>query len=104
MKRIKKGDTVQVVAGKEKGKTGKVLKIMEKNNRLVVEKANMIKRHQKPTAKIQGGIVEKEGSLEATNVMPYCTKCKKGVRVTFNGDLVDGKKVRRCAKCGENIG
>lgn len=103
MNRIKKGDTVQVVAGKEKGKTGKVLSIIEKKEHVLVEKINMIKRHQRPTAKSKGGIIEREGSLHSSNVLLYCEKCKKGVRIGYGGATVDGKKVRRCRKCGEII-
>jgi large subunit ribosomal protein L24 len=100
MSRIKKGDTVQVIAGKEKGKTGKVLRIFGEKNRLVVEKVNMLKKHQRPTTKVKGGIIEKEGSLQMSNVLLYCNKCEKGARFAYE---IAEKKVRRCSKCGEII-
>ena len=73
--RLKKGDTVKVVAGKEKGKTGKILKIVTEKNKVVVEKLNFVKRHQKADAKGKGGIVEKEAPIHASNVMLLCNKC-----------------------------
>jgi large subunit ribosomal protein L24 len=98
--RLKKGDMVRVMAGKEKGKTGKILKIIADKNKAVVEKLNFVKRHQKPDAKGKGGIVEKEGPMHISNVMFLCNKCETGVRV---GHMVleDGKKVRICSKCRE---
>ena len=97
---IKKGDMVQVTTGKEKGKTGKVLTIIKDKNRVVVEKMNMVKKHQRPDAKGKGGIVEKEGSIHMSNVMLMCNKCNTGVRIGFKV-LEDGKKVRICKKCKE---
>lgn len=99
---IRKGDMVQISAGKEKGKTGKVLRVLRDQNRIVVEKLNMIKRHTRPSQKNpQGGIVEKEGSLNYSNVLLLCPKCNRGVRA---GRKLDGdKKVRICKKCGESI-
>ncbi len=98
--RLKKGDTVKVVAGKEKGKTGKVLKIIADKDRVVVEKLNVVKRHQKPDARGKGGIMEKEGPIHISNVMFLCSKCNAGVRVGHK-ILEDGKKVRLCSKCHE---
>jgi large subunit ribosomal protein L24 len=98
--RLKKGDTVKVIAGKEKGKTGKILKIVRDRERVIVEKINMLKRHQRPDAKGKGGIVEKEGSLHLSNVMFVCNKCDGTVRVGYRL-LDDGKKVRVCGKCQE---
>lgn len=97
---IKKGDMVQVTTGKEKGKTGKVLTIIKDKNRVIVEKMNMVKKHQRPDAKGKGGVVEKEGSIHISNLMLMCNKCNTGVRVEFKG-LEDGKKVRICKKCKE---
>ena len=97
---IKKGDMVQVTTGKEKGKTGKVLTIIKDKNRVVVEKMNMVKKHQRPDAKGKGGVVEKEGSIHMSNVMLMCNKCNTGVRIGFKV-LEDGKKVRICKKCKE---
>jgi len=98
--RLKKGDKVKVVAGKEKGKTGKILKVVADKNKVVVEKLNFVKRHQKPDAKGKGGIVEKEGPIHISNVMLLCNKCEMGVRVGHKV-LEDGKKVRACTKCHE---
>jgi len=98
---VKKNDLVTVTTGKEKGKTGKVLKVIPKKNRVVVEKVNFIKRHQRPTGQLrQGGIIEKEGPLHVSNVMIMCGKCNRPVRIGRR-ILEDGKKVRVCKKCGE---
>ncbi len=101
-KRLKKGDTVKVIAGKEKGKTGKILSTIPDKQRVVVEKINLIKRHQRPDAKGKGGIVEKEGPIHVSNVMYLCDKCGSGVRVGYK-ILDDGKKARVCAKCRETL-
>jgi large subunit ribosomal protein L24 len=98
--RLKKGDMVVVVAGKEKGKTGKILKIIKKRDRVVVEKLNFIKKHQRPDAQGKGGIIEKEGSVHISNVMLMCNKCNTGSRVGYR-ILNDGKKVRVCKRCDE---
>jgi large subunit ribosomal protein L24 len=100
VKRLKKGDTVVVVAGNEKGKTGKILTVIEKKNRVIVEKLNFIKKHQRPDTHGKGGIVEREGSISISNVMLMCNKCDTGVRVGYRL-LDDGKKVRVCKKCNE---
>lgn len=97
---MKKGDTIKVVAGREKGKTGKILKVIADKEKVVVEKLNFVKRHQKPDAKGRGGIVEKEGPMHASNVMLLCKKCEDGIRVAHRA-LEDGKKVRVCNKCHE---
>lgn len=99
-RRLKKGDTVKVIAGKEKGKTGKIMNVISKKDRVTVEKVNFIKRHQKPDAKGKGGIVEKEGSLHISNVMFLCGKCNKAVKIGYRA-LEDGRKVRICKKCNE---
>jgi len=99
-RRLRKGDTVKVIAGKEKGKTGKIMKIIGKKSRVTVEKINFIKKHQKPDAKGKGGIVEKEGSLHISNVMYLCGKCNRAVRIGYR-TLEDGRKVRVCRKCNE---
>ncbi|MBP8980008.1 MAG: 50S ribosomal protein L24 [Syntrophobacterales bacterium] len=101
-KNLKKGDTVQVTAGREKGKTGKIIRIMRDKDRVIVEKLNFVKRHQRPDAKGKGGIVEKEGPINITNVSYYCNKCEKGVRLGHK-ILEEGKKVRICKKCQEII-
>ncbi len=101
-KRLKKGDTIKVIAGKEKGKTGKILSTNPTRERVVVEKINLIKRHKKADAKGKGGIVEKEGSIHISNVMYLCSKCDTGVRVGYK-ITDDGKKTRVCAKCHETL-
>ena len=101
--RIKKDDKVKVIAGKDKGKIGKVLKIEGKKNRLLVENINVVKRHTKPNPQAkQGGIVESEAPIHRSNVMLMCNKCMKPVRISMKR-LEDGKKVRFCNKCGELI-
>ncbi|MDP2168322.1 MAG: 50S ribosomal protein L24 [Thermodesulfovibrionales bacterium] len=100
---IKKGDTVHITTGKERGKSGRVLSVLPKKDRLIVEKVNIIKRHMKPSKKYaQGGIIEKEAPLHISNVMLVCPKCSKPARI---GALMleDGKKLRACRKCGEVI-
>ncbi len=100
---LKKNDVVMVVAGKEKGKSGRLLRLLPKNSRALVEKVNMVKKHQKPTANNrQGGIVEKEASIHISNIMLYCSKCSKPVRVASKQGAKG--KVRVCKKCGSEIG
>ncbi|HOJ71889.1 MAG TPA: 50S ribosomal protein L24 [Syntrophorhabdaceae bacterium] len=99
---IRKNDLVMVTTGKDKGKTGKVLRIIKKKDRAVVEKVNMIKRHVKPSQKSKGGIMERESPIHISNLMIYCEKCSKPVRVGRK-ILEDGKKVRFCKKCNEVI-
>ena len=98
---IRINDMVSVIAGKEKGKKGKVLKVVPGDNRVIVEKVNFIKRHTKPSQNNrQGGIVEKEGSIHLSNVKLFCKKCSKAVR-TRNVRGADGVKSRSCVSCGE---
>lgn len=99
---LKKKDLVQVMTGKEKGKTGKILKVNQKKGRVTIEKLNMVKRHTKPTGKAAGGIIEQEGPLYASNVLLLCEKCGRGVR-TVRKTLESGKKVRCCRKCTTQI-
>ena len=100
---IKKEDKVKVLAGKDKGKIGKVLNVNRKNSRVLVEKINIVKRHSKPTSQNkQGGIVEKEMPIQWSNVMVMCNKCVTPARVKTQR-LEDGKKLRVCAKCGEAL-
>ncbi len=92
--RIKKGDTVMVIAGKERGKTGKVLQVLAKKARVTVEKLNLIKRHTKPSARNkQGGILEREGPIAISNVMVFCESVKKPSRIKMKVSE-DGRKVR----------
>lgn len=100
---IKKDDKVKIIAGKDRGKIGKVLKVLGKNGRVLVENVNIMKRHSKPTARNkQGGIVEKEAAIHRSNVMVMCGKCVKATRIRMR-TMEDGKKMRICAKCGETI-
>ena len=100
---LKKDDKVKITAGKDKGKMGKVLKIIRDKNRLVVENINIAKHHVKPTAtNPQGGIVEKEAPIHWSNVMLMCNKCVTPSRIRMKR-LEDGKKVRVCSKCNEII-
>jgi len=100
---VRKGDTVMVVAGKERGKRGKVLRVIPGKGRVLIEHVNMIKKHQRPTQKLrQGGIIEREGPLALSNVLVVCPRCDKpsrtGVKI-----LTDGRKVRTCRRCNESI-
>lgn len=98
---IKKNDKVVVLAGKEKGKIGTVLKVDAEKGRAIVEKINMVKRHTRPGGKsAQGGIIEKEASIHLSNLMLVCNKCAEPSR-TGKRVLEDGSKVRVCKKCGE---
>jgi len=100
---LKKDDKVKIIAGKDKGKIGKVLKVDRKKQRILVENINIIKRHTRPTAQNrQGGILESEAPLNWSNAMLMCNKCVKPVR-TKTQRLDDGKKVRVCRKCNEQI-
>ncbi len=98
---LKKNDNVIVLTGKDKGKSGKILKIFKDEGRVLVEKINLVKKHSRPTqANPQGGIIEKELPIAISNVALFCKKCEKGVRVGKKL-LEDGSKVRYCKKCGE---
>ncbi len=100
--KIKREDFVVVIAGKDRGKKGKVLRVIPKKQRVVVEGVNIVKKHQKPTATTAGGIIEKPAPIHVSNVMLVCPKCGKATRVGFTF-LEDGSKVRKCKKCGEII-
>ncbi|MFA0815811.1 MAG: 50S ribosomal protein L24 [Anaerofustis sp.] len=104
---VKKDDTVIVKSGvksKDKNKVAKVIKVLPKSERVIVEGVNMRKKHMKATQQMQqAGIIDQEGSIHASNVMLYCEKCKQGVR-TGSKVLADGSKVRYCRKCGETFG
>ncbi len=99
---VKKDDTVMILTGKDKGKTGKILKVIPKKMRVIVEGVNIVKKHQKPTqANPEGGIITKEAPIHVSNVLLFCPKCAKGVRTKkkIEGD----KKVRVCVKCGNEF-
>jgi large subunit ribosomal protein L24 len=102
LRRVRKDDTVMVIAGRERGKTGKVLRLLPKDDRVVVERINLVKRHTKPRGTQQGGIVEKEAPLHLSNVQPLCTRCDKPARVATKR-LDDGRSVRVCRRCGEQM-
>ena len=102
MMRVKREDTVVVIAGKDKGKTGKVVKVFPKTNKVIVEGVNVVTKHQKPTAiNPQGGIINKEAPIHVSNVMPLDPETGKGTRVRF--EMKDGKKVRVAVKSGKEI-
>jgi large subunit ribosomal protein L24 len=100
---VRRGDTVGVIAGKERGKRGKVLRVLPERGRVLVEKINMVKKHQRPTQKLrQGGIIEREGPLALSNVLVVCSRCDRPVRMGIQV-LADGRKVRVCRRCREAI-
>ncbi|MGH8011261.1 MAG: 50S ribosomal protein L24 [Candidatus Binataceae bacterium] len=102
--RIKKNDMVMVIAGRERGKTGKVLRVLPSQGRLVIERLNVVKRHSKPTgAASPGGIVEREAPLQISNVMLMCDRCNAPVRIGIKVET-DGGKTRVCRRCGEPLG
>jgi len=97
---IRKNDNVVVITGKDRGKRGRVLKVVPDNNRLIVEGVNVIKRHTKPNPQrgIKGGVVEREAAVHASNVQLVCPECGKPTRIGRRL-LTDGRKVRFCRKC-----
>jgi len=100
---IRKNDSVMVIAGRERGKTGKVLRVLADKDRVIIERVNMVKRHTKPRGPQQtGGILEKEASIDVSNVMIMCDKCNAPVRIGHKV-LGDGNKIRLCRRCGEAI-
>jgi len=99
--KIKKGDLVEVISGKDRGKRGKVLRVIPKENKVIVEGVNIVKRHQRPVPQLrEGGIIEREAPIYACKVMVVCPSCDKRTRVGYKF-VEDGKKVRYCKKCGE---
>ena len=99
---IKKGDTVVVLSGDDKGTQGEVIAVSREEGKVLVKGANIIHKHVKPRKQGEsGGIVDAEGAIYASKVALYCPNCKKGVRV--HTEVVDGKKVRVCAKCGQEL-
>lgn len=100
---IRKDDKVKIIAGKDSGKIGKVLKVNRKIQRVLVENINIIKRHTRPSAQNkQGGIVESEAPVPWSNIVLMCNKCMAPVRIKMQR-LEDGKKIRVCRKCSEII-
>lgn len=100
LKKLKKNDLVEVIAGNEKGKRGKLLRVVGEKDKALVEKVNLVKRHKKADAASQGGIVQKEAALHLSNLAKVCEKCDKPTRIGFKF-LEDGSKVRACKRCGE---
>jgi large subunit ribosomal protein L24 len=100
---IRKNDSVMVIAGKERGKTGKILRVLQEKSSVIVERLNIVKRHSKPRGPQQpGGIVEKEAAIHSSNVMIMCDKCNAPVRIGQK-ILADGKKIRICRSCNEAL-
>jgi len=100
---VQRGDTVAVISGRERGKRGKVLRVLPTGGRVLVEKINMMKKHQRPTQKLrQGGIIERESPLALSNVLVVCARCDKPSRSGIK-TLADGRKLRICKRCGELI-
>jgi large subunit ribosomal protein L24 len=105
MQRIKKGDNVQVIAGKNLGQQGKVLQILTKEDKVVVEKVNVVKRHRRPQQTASGvrqGIQEFEAPIQLSNVMLVCPHCNQASRIGFRINE-DNKKVRVCKKCKQDV-
>ncbi len=102
--RIHKDDKVMVIAGKDVGKIGKVIKVLRKHDKVLVEQANMVKRHMRPNPyrREPGGIVEKEMPIHVSNLMVVCTACAKPTRVGYRY-TDEGKKQRFCKKCNETL-
>ena len=101
--RIKKGDTVQVLSGNDKGKTGEVLEVIPKTQKVIVKGVNIRKKHIKPRKQgEEGGIISKEFPIHSSKVQVVCPKCGKAVRIGFEIDK-DSNKVRVCKSCGAKI-
>lgn len=101
---LKKNDVVVVIKGKDKGKTGKILKVIPEKRRAIVEKVNFVKEFIRPdrSKNISGGIMEREAPIQVSNLMLYCSECGKGVRVRKK-ILEDGSKIRVCSKCEADL-
>ena len=96
---IRKNDAVQIIAGKDKGKTGQVIKVARSEGKIMVEGVNIVHRHMRPrTAQDKGGIIEQPALFDASNAMILCPECGKATRIGHK--VVDGKKVRICKECG----
>ena len=101
---VRKGDNVRVLSGRDAGKSGRVLSINPRKNTVIVEHANIIKRHTRPNPQknIKGGIVEKEGPIHASNVQVVCSSCGKHTRIGHQ-TLADGSRARVCKRCGTTL-
>ncbi|MDP3786717.1 MAG: 50S ribosomal protein L24 [Candidatus Omnitrophota bacterium] len=103
MIRIRKNDTVMIIKGRDRGKTGRVMKILPQEMRAIIEGRNLIKKHSRKSQRNpQGGIIQMESPIQLSNLMPVCHKCNKPARV---GSIIekDGKKLRVCNKCKEAL-
>ena len=99
---IKKGDTVYVITGKDKGKSGKITAVYSDKNKVLIENVNIVTKHQKPKSQQdKGGIVKKPAPVDASNVMVVCPVCNKATRISHKE--IDGKKARICKKCGASL-
>ena len=104
VQRLRRNDNVIVIAGRERGKTGKVLRVLTERDRVVIERLNLVKRHVKPRGvQQQGGIVEKEASLHGSNVQLLGGRCNKPARIGHRR-LENGRGVRICKRCGDVLG
>jgi large subunit ribosomal protein L24 len=102
--KVRKNDTVMVIAGRDRGKTGKILRILPARGRVIVERLNIVKRHTKPRgAASPGGIVEREAPLDISNVMVLCDRCNAPVRIGSKL-AADGSRARICRRCGDVLG
>jgi large subunit ribosomal protein L24 len=100
---LKKNDQVEIITGKDKGRVGKILRIVQKNDKAIVERINMVKRHKKSSEMNQPGqIIEKESPIHISNLQLICPECTKTGRIGKR-ILEDGTKVRYCKSCGESI-
>ena len=104
MLHVKKNDQVKVLAGRDRGKTGRVLRVLPRQRRAIVENINVVRRHTRPNPQknVQGGIVEREAPMDISKLQVICGECNKPSRVGFDV-LSDGKKVRQCKRCGGTI-
>ena len=100
---VRKNDTVIVISGKDKGKTGEVLKVFPKTGKVLVQGINIVKKHQKANkSQFESAIIEREAAINSSKVMLYCNKCKNATRIASK-ILEDGTKVRVCKKCSETF-
>ncbi len=104
MNKIRKGDTVQILAGNDRGKKGEVHSILPAKNQVIISGINLVKKHQKRTGDVrtQAGIIEREGPINIANVMLVCKNCGKRTRVGFK-EFESGTKARVCKKCGQVV-
>jgi large subunit ribosomal protein L24 len=99
---VRRDDTVIVISGDDKGVIGKVVAVSPEEGKVIVQGANIVSKHQKPRRQGEaGGILKVEAAMYASKVQIYCSKCEKGVRIQHK--IVDGKKIRVCAKCGQEL-